>query len=458
MKPAREPGIAQLAEQLRAGEMSPVALAQRVLARIEAHDGAVHAFIHVDPQTLLRDASAAEAEIARGAWRGPMHGIPIAIKDNIDVAGMRTTCHSAILRDAPPAQADADVVAQLRAAGAVVVGKTALHEFAIGGPTNELPWPAARNPWNLALHPGGSSSGSAAAVAAGFVPGAVGTDTSGSVRNPATCCGIVSIKPTYDLVSRRGVFPLAFSLDHIGPMARDALDCAHLLDAMIDPAHAHAHAGANARAAREGAERGIAGMRIGVVEHLHTEDAKAHPSIVAGFEAAVAKLRELGADVRTARLAPLDQWNACCRVIQQAEQYAVHEKWLQSRPGDYCEISRRKLLAGAFVPARDYIRAMQARAVLCRGFAETLRSFDALVLPSALEPPCELDDAHAVAATYERHLRAPFSVTGTPAMAMPVGLGEDGVPLGVQLAGGAWQEPVLFRIAAAFGHSTSCFA
>ena len=220
-----------------ARDLSPVELVRALLDRIAALDPRVHAFIRVDAQAALDAAGLAEREIAAGRTRGPLHGVPVGIKDIIDVAGLATTCHSKLLLD-HVATADAEVTARLRAAGAIILGKLALHEFAIGGPAFDLPFPPARNPWNTSHHPGGSSSGSGAALAAGLLPLALGTDTGGSVRNPAGACGVVGLKPTYGLVSRRGVFPLAFTLDHVGPMARSVGDVALLLDTLAghDPA------------------------------------------------------------------------------------------------------------------------------------------------------------------------------------------------------------------------------
>ena len=222
---------AEAAREFAARSLSPVELLTALLARIERLDPKLHAFIRLDADAAMDAARAAEAEIAAGRVRGPLHGVPVGIKDIIDVAGLPTTCHSKILLD-NVATADAAVVAKLRQAGAIILGKLSTHEFAIGGPSFDLPFPPARNPWNPEHHPGGSSSGSGAGVCAGLFPLALGTDTGGSVRNPASACGIVGLKPTYGLVSRRGVFPLSFTLDHVGPMTRTVADNALLLDAI----------------------------------------------------------------------------------------------------------------------------------------------------------------------------------------------------------------------------------
>src|SRR5436190_55191 len=241
----------------------------------------------VTADKALAQAKAAEAEIARGQWRGPMHGVPYAAKDIFDIEGMATTCHSKIRTD-HRATSDAFVVKKLREAGAVLLGKVALHEFATGGPAFDLPWPPARNPWNRDLHPGGSSSGSGAALAAGMAPAALGTDTGGSVRNPATCCGIVGMKPTYGAVSLSGVFPLTHSLDHVGPMTRSVEDNAIFFHAIAghgpdDPTTA-------TRATPDcltDLQAGLKGIRIGVIEHFYKEDAEADPDQVRAIVAAV---------------------------------------------------------------------------------------------------------------------------------------------------------------------------
>jgi aspartyl-tRNA(Asn)/glutamyl-tRNA(Gln) amidotransferase subunit A len=446
--------IADAARAIRSLALSPVALTEHLLERIRRIDRRYNAFLVTTAERALAEARAAEAEIAQGRVRGPLHGIPYALKDIIDVAGLPTTCHSKVMAD-NVASRTAFVARRLRDAGAILVGKLALHEFAIGGPTADLPWPPARNPWNPDHHPGGSSSGSAVAVAAGLVPAAIGTDTGGSVRNPATCCGIVGLKPTYGAVSRSGVFPLSFSLDHVGPMTRTVADNALLFDAIAG--HDPDDPGSAARGSlpcAAGIGDGIRGLRIGVLEHFYTEDAAADPEMVKAIEQAVRVLHELGAQVRPARLSPLPVWASCGGTIQRVESYAVHEKWLKDRPGDYCELSRQKLLGGAFVPASDYIRALQARTILCAEYAELMREFDAVVTLSGLELPCRLDSATDIARTYERQARMPFNVTGAPAIAVPTGFSRTGLPLGMQIAARPFEEPLLYRVAHAYCAAT----
>jgi aspartyl-tRNA(Asn)/glutamyl-tRNA(Gln) amidotransferase subunit A len=442
--------IAEASRLIRARKLSPVEFVQALLARITAIDATYHAFIEVMEDAALAEAKTAEAEIMRGNWRGPMHGVPYAAKDIFDVDGMATTCHSKLRID-HRARGDASAIMRLRDAGAVLLGKLALHEFATGGPTLELPWPAARNPWNLDLHPGGSSSGSAVAVAIGMAPGALGTDTGGSVRNPATCCGVVGMKPTYGTVSRAGVFPLAFSLDHVGPLTRTVEDNAILLQAMAghdtaDPA--------SARRPPADFAAGVKGLKIGLIAHFYTEDMIAASEQAAAIAHAADALRRLGAEVRPIRLSPLQRWTECGRTIQMCESYAVHERDLRERPQDYAEITRRKLLPGAFIPAADYIKAQQLRTVLCAEFAQAMRGLDAAITLSSLDMPCRIDDADTIAKTYERQCRMPFNVTGTPAIAVPTGFTSAGMPTAMQIVSRAFAEPRVYRVAHAYCEAT----
>lgn len=442
--------IADTAKLLQSRKLSPVELTKHALSRIEKLDPTYNAFIEVTADDALAQAKTAEAEITAGRYRGPMHGIPYGLKDLIDAAGLRTTCHSKILADNIAAK-DAHVVTRLREAGAILMGKMALHEFGSGGPTYELPWPPARNPWNKRLHPGGSSSGPAAAVAAGMIPAALGSDTGGSVRNPATCCGIIGMKPTYGLVSRSGAVPLSFSLDHLGPLTRTVKDNAivHESIAGYDPSDITSR-DVLPKNCVTGLRDSIKGLRIGVIEHFYTTDAPANDELKGGIDRAIVLLRELGADVRTVKLSPLPTWAACGRAIIQAESYVVHEAWLKQRPQDYCEISRRKLLTGAFIRAEEYIKALQARTILCAEFDALMQDYDAVITLSGLELPCELDDPDKIAKTYERHVRMPFNITGTPAIAVPTGFSRDGIPLGMQICGKAFDEPMVYRIAYAY--------
>jgi aspartyl-tRNA(Asn)/glutamyl-tRNA(Gln) amidotransferase subunit A len=451
MNGAADLSLAEAAALLRSRELSPVDYVATLLERIAAHDSQLNAFLQVFSDSALADARAAEAEIHEGRWRGPLHGVPIALKDLFDVVGEPTTAHSKILRG-HRAERSAHVVTKLREAGAIIIGKTALHEFATGGPSFDLPWPPARNPWRRTHHPGGSSSGSAVAVAAGFAPASLGTDTAGSVRNPATCCGVVGMKPTYGAVSRTGVFPLAFSLDHVGPITRGVEDNAILLEAMLgrdpeDPTSV-AHPRSELRA---DLARGIDGLRIGVIEALHAE---ADPEIRAAMDEAIKVIENLGGRVEPIRLSALDTYAGCGRLILQAEAFAIHEHWLKTRSLDYGVRGRVRLLPGAFLGAADYIRAQQLRTMLVREFAQAIAHVDAAIAVSSLELPCEIDDEAKIDRTYDRQARTPFNVTGTPALSLPIGFSQSGLPIGMQVLGKAFDEAMIYRIAHAYEQAT----
>jgi aspartyl-tRNA(Asn)/glutamyl-tRNA(Gln) amidotransferase subunit A len=446
---------AEIAAAYAARELSPVELVQALLDRIAALDPRLHAFITVDADAALDAARLAEREIMAGRARGLLHGVPVGIKDIIDVAGLATTCHSRLLLD-NVATGDAEVTARLRAAGAIILGKLALHEFAIGGPAFDLPFPPARNPWNTDHHPGGSSSGSGAALAAGLVPLALGTDTGGSVRNPAGACGVVGLKPTYGLVSRRGVFPLAFTLDHVGPMARSVADTALLLDVLAG--HDPGDPGSVATASRRfGVDlgRGVRGLRIGFVRHFHETDLSADPEIAAVLEEASRVLAHEGADVRTVTLPSLSAFSGAQRVIMLAESWAIHAGWLRERPSDYSAASRRKLMSGAFLSAGDYVHAQQRRSALMAAVDDVFRDVDVLLCASAMDPACCIDDAEAVARTYPRQARNPFNLTGHPALALMGGLSTAGLPLPLQFVGRAHDEVTLLRAAVGFERATA---
>jgi len=440
----------EAARAIASREISPVELMTALLERIGRLDPKLNVFIRLDGEAAMEAARAAEAEIATGRIRGPLHGVPVGIKDIIDVAGLPTTCHSKILID-NLATGDAVCVSRLRGAGAIVLGKLSTHEFAIGGPSFDLPWPPARNPWNPDHHPGGSSSGSGSGVAAGLFPMALGSDTGGSVRNPASACGIVGLKPTYGLVSRRGVFPLSFTLDHVGPLTRTVADNALMLDVIaghdpLDPGSAASPAGH----CSSGLERGVRGLRIGFVRHFHETDLPAHPEVTAALENVALTLQGLGAEIRDVRLPTLEEFGAVNRVILQSEAWAIHGPWLRERPGDYGQLARRRLLAGAFISAGDYVQAARRRLEMIVAVEAALREVDVLLCASAMDPPSRIEDAAETDRTYPRQARTPFNVTGHPALAMMAGLSESGLPLSVQFVGRNFAEATLFQVARAW--------
>jgi len=431
--------LAEAGSLIAARKLSPVELLADCSARITALQPRINAFIRMTLEEAEAAAREAEAEIARQGPRSPLHGIPIGLKDIIDLAGHPTTCHSRLRLD-HHADEDAAVVKRLRAAGAVFPGKLATHEFAIGGPAFDLPFPPARNPWNTAHHPGGSSSGSGAAVAASMVPAALGTDTGGSVRHPASHCGIVGLKPTYGLVPREGVFPLAFSLDHVGPLTRTVRDAALMLNVMADGAQDYTR----------GLTDGLRGLRIGFVRHFHETDMPADPEMAAALEEAARLLSAEGALLTDITLPPLAEFAAVNRTILYAESSAVHEEWLTTRADEYANVTRRRLLPGLFLPAVDYMHAARRRTQLIAAVEAAFAEVDVLLTASSMDPACRIDDIEAVERTYPRQARTPFNVTGHPAITLMSGLSSGGLPLSLQLVTRSFTEALLFRAAHGF--------
>ena len=446
--------VAQAADLLRTRKLSPVEYAKALIDRIERYDRSLNTFLRFTPELAMQDARNAEAEIMRGNWRGTFHGVPYGVKDIVDYAGLPTTAHSKILAD-NVASADATVVQKLLAAGGVFMGKLSTHEFAIGGPSFDLPWPPARNPWNRDHFCGGSSSGSGAATAAGFLPAAIGTDTGGSVRNPASMCGVVGMKATYGVVSRRGVIPLSYSLDHVGPLTRTVRDNALMLDVIaghdaFDPGSANRAAGGYTAALAHG----VKGLRIGVIRHFYTHDMQADAEMAAGIETAVQRLAELGAEIREITIAPLAEYAACNRTILTGEAFAIHENWMRERPQDYGALARERLMAGAFVRAADYVNATRLRRKLANAFHALFTDIDVALTASSMDPACRIDDRQAIDHTYSRQARAPFNVTGNPALAVPIGFSKSGLPLSMQIVGSAYGEALVYRVADAYEQAT----
>src|SRR2546430_9148144 len=375
--------IAAAARLIEQRELSPVELVDSRLARIEKLDGQLHSFIRVLADTARADARAAETEIKTGKYRGPLHGIPIGLKDIYETAGVATTGHSKVMQDHVPKE-DAVSVTRLRAAGAIVMGKLATHEFALGGPSFDLPWPPARNPWDTTRFTGGSSSGTGASVAAGLVLGGTGSDTGGSIRGPAAFCGLAGIKPTYGLISRMGILPLAFSLDHAGPLTWNAEDSAILLQAMAghDPADP-ASANRPIPDYRAALARGVKGLRIGLVRHFYERDNEVNPATRAGIGAAAQTLEGLGCTVRELTLSPLAAWAACGMAIMQCEAYAIHEANLRTRFTDYGEIFRDRMALAGLLTGADYVQALRRRRELIDELERAMTDLDLVMTAAA---------------------------------------------------------------------------
>ena len=447
--------IAEAGRQLRAGATTSVALTQQALDAATAAQPKLNAFITLTAERALDDARKADAAFAAGMDAGPFQGVPYALKDIYDTAGIRSTCHSKVRQDVIPA-ADSVVAGKLAAGGGVLIGKLATHEFAIGGPSFDLPWPPARNPWNTEHFTGGSSSGSGAAVAAGLVRMAMGSDTGGSIRGPAAYCGLVGIKPTYGLVSRRGVFPLSYTLDHCGPLTRSVEDAAITLQTLagydaLDPASADV-AIPDYLAGLEG---GLAGLRIGVPRAFFAGATATTADMVAVFDRVTDALRAAGAIIEDVELPDYAVFNACGRVILSAEAYAVHEQDLQTRLADYGRLFVQRVVLGATLTAADLVQAFRLRAELTAAVNGVLGHYDALITASALAEAPRFDAiADPNIASLAPMQTIPFNVTGHPAMSVPTGKGDTGLPLSLQIVGRPFDEALVFRIGRAIERIT----
>ena len=448
------PTIAAAAKLIATKQLSPVELTRACLDRIHSLDSELHSFLLLTEERALADARAAETAIMANGPSSPLHGIPIGLKDIVDTKGIRTTCHSKILRDNIP-DTDATCAVKLATAGTVLMGKTATHEFADGGPSFDLPWPPARNPWNTEHFTAGSSSGTGAGVAAGFILGGIGTDTGGSIRGPSALCGIAGIKPTYGLVSRAGVAPAAFTLDHIGPMAWTAEDCALMLQALAghdprDPASA-------ARpipnyTAQLGA--GIKGMRIGVIHHFHETDHKVSDGTQHGIDAAIATFRALGAEISEVTLSPLTDWHACGTLISLTERASAYDEWARTRLGDFSARVQQRLLMGAMVSGVDYVQAVRRRRELRAELQMAMARLDVVLTAAQPTEAPKIDSVPEWDVGQKPSFTMPFNVAGYPAMSICSGFGEGDLPVAIQLVGKPFQEATVLRIADAFEKAT----
>jgi aspartyl-tRNA(Asn)/glutamyl-tRNA(Gln) amidotransferase subunit A len=448
--PLHELSIAEAGARLRAGSLTSTALTEHALARVATLEPLLNAFLLVTTERALADAERADRELKAGIDKGPLHGIPHALKDIYETAGIRTTCHSKLLVEHVP-QADGTAATKLAAGGAVLLGKLATHEFAIGGPSFDLPFPPARNPWGRDHFPGGSSSGSGAAVASGMVRVAMGSDTGGSIRSPAAYCGIIGLKPTYGRVSRRGVFPLSYTLDHCGPLARSVEDAALTMQVVagydpLDPASADVPV--PDFAADLG--RDLAGLTLAYPRSFFAGNDRILPEVIAGLDAAVQDLTRLGATIDEVILPDYELFNACGRVILTAEAYAIHEENLKTRPLDYGRFSYQRMMPGAVLSAADLIQALRLRRELAEAVARVLETHDAIVTVNAFAPAMRFDAFPADSSLYMPSHTIPFNVTGHPALAVPTGFSTSGLPIGLQIVGRAFDEPTVLRIGAAY--------
>lgn len=439
--------IADAAALIRTRALSPLELTRALLARIEKFDPVFNAFLQVTGELALKQAAAAEREIMAGRYRGPLHGIPLGLKDIYETAGIRTTGHSRAFEHYVPRE-DAAAWVRLREAGAVLMGKLATHELAHGGPSFDLPWPPARNPWHADYYVGGSSSGSATALGAGFVLGALGSDTGGSIRGPSSLAGLCGIKPTFGRVSRRGVIPNSFSLDHCGPMAHSAEDCAILLNAMAghdarDPSTVERPSEDFTARLRDG----LKGVRIGVLRHFWERDLPVSSELAKATEEAVRVLRGLGAVVDDAAIRPVQDYYDVWNLIEEPETFSIHRDKLSTHPADFGAVFLERTLLALLIESADYVRAQQARAKFIGELTPVQASFDVLLTVGA-GPAGRL--AETPATWPGANVFTPFALMGVPALVCCAGFGKNGMPMSIQLVGRPFDDANLLGIAHAY--------
>ena len=453
--------VTELARMIARKEVSPVEVVRVYLERIAARDATLRAYITVCEESALAAAREAESALVAGRAPGPLHGVPIALKDLYDTAGVATTAGSKILAERVP-DADATVVRRLREAGAIVLGKLHMVEFAYGPEGLNAHHGAPRNPWDAATErmPGGSSSGSGVAVAAGLAPAALGSDTGGSIRIPASLCGITGLKPTYGRVSRAGVLPLAWSMDHVGPMTRTVGDAALLLRVMAgyDPADASTSVlpVPDYLAALTG---DVKGLRIGMLRAFFLESAT--PQVRAAVERAAATLQNAGASVDEVALPAVAHVAAGAYAVVASEALAYHTAWLKSRPGDYDPEVRTRLQLGAFVTGAHYVKGQQVRALVRREVDAALARRDVLLAPATPLTAPRLDERQTTLGDGPSDVRSalirltrPFNFSGHPACSVPCGFTTDGLPIGMQLVGRPFDEATVLRAADAYQRLT----
>ena len=445
--------IQQLSRQIRDRSISPLELTRDCLARIDQVNPTLNAFITVTADSALDQARRAEQEILRGEWRGPLHGIPVGLKDILDTAGVRTTAASALYKNRIPTE-DAEVVRRLRAAGAIILGKQNLHEFAYGASSMISFFGEIHNPWDPTRIAGGSSGGSAASVATGLGFAAVGTDTAGSIRLPAAYCGVVGLKPTYGRVSARGVVPLAWSYDHVGPIANSVYDAALMLQVLAgydaaDPASIDAAVPDFVIAFANPAPK----LRIGVPRKFFFDDL--HPEVAAAVEKAIEIFRGLHAEIRELKLEVSTD-----RKLASAEAYAYHETFVARSPELYQAATLARIQSGAKISASDALRASRDLQASRHAIGKIFDGVDVLLTPTVPIPPPAIadlrehpDNLRPQEMIMLRNTR-PFNVWGNPAISVPCGFTKDGLPIGLQLAAAPWREDVVLQAALVYEQAT----
>ncbi len=451
--------VSEVAPLIRRREVSPIDLTESVLKRIERLNPTLNAFITVTAEQARRSAKAAEEEIAAGYYRGPLHGIPISLKDLYETAGIRTTAGSRILGDYRPTR-DATVTRRLIEAGAVLVGKNNLHEFAYGTTTINPHYGTTRNPWDPERITAGSSGGSAAAVAAGLSFAAMGTETGWSIRRPAAFCGIVGLKPTYGRVSRAGILPLAWSLDHAGPLTRSVEDAALVLNAIAgydreDPSSSHEPVPDFTTSLNQG----VQGLRLGIPRDHLTDFVQA--DVARAFASAVGTLQDLGARIVDLALPRVRYAGIASQAIMSAEATAVHANTLRANASDYGDDVRQRLDLGFAISAVDYVRALRVRRWIADEVTDAFVTVDVLVCPTSPQVAtpiaggvATLGDPFPTVAYGPFNLLRLFALIGIPAIAVPCGFSQDGLPISLTVAARSYDELTLLRVASAFERVT----
>ncbi|MGO9606821.1 MAG: amidase [Candidatus Binataceae bacterium] len=447
--------VAALGKKLRAKEISPVELTEAYLDRIQRTDDKIRAYITVTADLARKAARKAEHEIVAGKWRGPFHGVPIALKDLCYTKGIVTTGGSKILADFKPGH-DCTVWTRLSRAGAILLGKLNLHEFAYGITSSNPHWGFVRNPYALDRIPGGSSGGSAAAIVARSAAATIGTDTGGSIRIPAALCGCIGLKPTWSRVSRHGVLPLAYTMDHVGPITRTVRDAALMLNVIAG------HDRNDATSSRERVvdytqqlDAGVGGLKVGIVRELMDGLSS---EVQRSFESAVAQLRALGTTVDEVTIPSLPLSGIINGIVTWAEATEIHQEWMATRPQDYGDDVRRLLEVGMMIPAGAYVRAQRARARVLAHAMEALASRDVLIAPGAAIPAPKIGESRRLDSdsgsvdvlTGILRFTQPFDVTGQPAIAIPTGLSSEGLPLAMQIVGRPFAEAAVLQVASAY--------
>jgi aspartyl-tRNA(Asn)/glutamyl-tRNA(Gln) amidotransferase subunit A len=443
---------------VRIGKVSPVELTHACLGRIEQFNPKLNAFITVTADAALAQAREAESDIQRGRWKGPLHGIPIGLKDLVDTAGVRTTAASGLFKDRIPTQ-DAEIVRRLKDSGAVLLGKLNMHEFAYGGSSLISYFGAVRNPWDSAYNPGGSSGGSAAAVAAELCYGAIGSDTGGSIRMPAAYCGIVGLKPTYALVSRRGVIPLAWSLDHVGPMTGTAMDAALMLHVIAgyDPEDTNS-ADAPVQDYAAALESKTSSLRIGIPRAHFYEGL--HPEVRVSMDTALSVLGKLTSSQHEIEIPAANDMALTALLIQKAEAYAYHRKYVAKSPDLYQPETLKRIRAGEGISGADYIDARRKLDQYRRSISTLFETLNLLVTPTTPIPPLTVselladpDQLRAKEVLASPNTR-PFNLLGLPAVTIPCGFTSKGLPIGMQIIGPLGGEAAVLRLAHAYEQVT----